>query len=326
MRVFLTGGTGFLGSGVGAALRKRGDAVVALVRSPAGAVPLLHLDCELVEGELADDEALRRGLEGCDAAVHAAGEYKIGIRAGAAARMKEVNVRGTERVLDAATEAGVGRVVHVSTVNVFGNTNGRIVDETYERPLDDGFLSAYDETKYAAHRLAIERASRGAPVLVAQPGAVYGPGDRSQIGEQLRLAQRGKLRYVTFGELGFTAVNVDDVIAGLLLVLDRGRLGESYVLGGEPTTMKAAVAIAAQTGGKKQPRLAMPAAVVRAMAPFGPVLGPLLGLPPNLSELIRASHGVTYWATHAKAEQELGYAPRDLETGLQEMAARTGPT
>ena len=325
-RVFLTGGTGFIGSGVAAALRQRGDEVVALVRSPAGAAALRELGCELVEGDLADGEAIRRGLDGCDLAVHAAAEYRVGITAAEAVRMRDVNVGGTERVLDAATEAGVGRIAYVSTLNVFGNTRGRVVDETYERPLDDGFLSVYDETKYAAHQVALERIARGAPVVVTQPGAVYGPGDKSQLGEQLYLAQRGKLRYVTLGELGFTGVHVDDVVDGIVLALDQGRIGESYVLGGEPTTMKQAVVIAARTAGKKPPKLAIPTTMIRMMAPFGRVLGPLIGQPPNLRELIRASHGVTYWGTHAKAERELGYAPRDLETGLRDTAARTGPT
>ena len=88
--------------------------------------------------------------------------------------------------------------------------------------------------------------------------------------------------------------------------------------------MKEAVAIAARTAGHKPPRLVMPTMMVRAMAPFGRVIGPLLGQPPNLSELVRASDGVTYWAMHAKAERTLGYAPRDLETGLREMAVSTG--
>ena len=86
--------------------------------------------------------------------------------------MGDVNVGGTERVLDAAIAAGVRRIVHVSTVNAFGNTKGRVVDETYERRLEDGFLSAYDETKYSAHRVALERAGGGAPIVIAQPGAL----------------------------------------------------------------------------------------------------------------------------------------------------------
>ncbi len=102
--------------------------------------------------------------------MHAAGDYRIGISAAEAVRMRDVNVGGTERVLDAAVEAGVGRIVYVSTVNVFGNTKGRVVDESYERPLDDGFLSVYDETKYAAHQVAVERAGRGAPVIVVAAG------------------------------------------------------------------------------------------------------------------------------------------------------------
>lgn len=320
MRVFLTGGTGFLGGRLAAALRERGDEVVALVRSVARAQDLEGLGCELVEGDLGADDALRRAVEGCDAAVHAAAFYRIGVSGPDLERMEEVNVRGTERVLDAATAAGVSRIVYVSTVNVFGNTRGRIVDETYERPPGE-FVSAYDETKYGAHLAAEERIRRGAPVLIAQPGAVYGPGDESQIGEPLRLAQRGKLHFVTFPGLGFTAVYVDDVIQGIQLVLDRGRIGESYVLGGQPTTMLEAVRIAARAGGHSPPRLVMPTVLLRMLAPFGRFVGPLLGQPPNLRELITASDGVTYWATHEKAHRELGYTPRDLEAGLRLTAA-----
>ena len=231
--------------------------------------------------------------------------------------MRDVNVGGTERVLDAAIESGVERIVYVSTVNIFGNTKGRVVDETYERPLDEGFVSVYDETKYAAHQVAVERIERGAPIVLVQPGAVYGPGDESQLGEQLRLAQRGKLRYVTLGEIGFTAVHVDDVVDGLVLALDQGRIGESYVLGGEPTTMKQAVAVAARITGKKPPKLAIPTTVIRMMAPFGRVMGPLLGQPPNLREVISASHGVTYWATHAKASGSWVRAPRSRNLALR---------
>jgi hypothetical protein len=86
------------------------------------------------------------------------------------------------------------------------------------------------------------------------------------------------------------------------------------------------VAIAARIAGRKPPKLAIPTTLIRMMAPFGRVMGPLLGQPPNLREVVRASHRVTYWATHAKAEQELGYTPRDLETTLRDTAASIGPT
>jgi nucleoside-diphosphate-sugar epimerase len=241
--------------------------------------------------------------------------------------MHAVNVGGTERVLDAAIGAGVSRIVYVSTANAFGNTKRVVVDEGYERPPGE-FVSAYDETKYLAHLVAEDRIAQGAPILIALPGVVYGPGDTSQIGAQVRRAQAGKLLYVAFPTLGFNAVHVDDVVAGLLLVHDRGRVGESYVLGGELSTMREMIDKAARAAGRTPPRLTMPTALVRAIAPFGRFIGPLFGQPANLRELVSASHDVTYWASDEKARRELGYEPRDLETGLRDLAAavpRLGP-
>jgi dihydroflavonol-4-reductase len=320
VRSFVTGGTGFIGGRLARGLRERGDEVVALVRSRTRGEALAALGCELVEGDLDAPEAIRRGLEGRDAAFHVAAVYRVGIGAGEVAAMRAANVVGTEHVLDAAIEAGVSRIVYVSTANVFGNTKGAVVDETYRRTPGD-FVSAYDETKCLAHRAASDRIARGAPIVIAVPGVVYGPGDTSQIGEQIRRAQAGTLRYVSFPTLGFNAVHVDDVVAGLLLVHERGRVGESYVLGGELSTMRDLIAEAARAAGRKPPRLTMPSALVLAAAPLGPLVGPLLGQPPNLRELVRASHRVTYWASDAKARSELGYSPRDLATGLRELAA-----
>src|SRR5687768_2207775 len=144
MKAFVTGATGFLGSRLAALLRARGDEVVALVRSPAKARTLADMGCELVEGDLADEAAIRRGMQGCDSVFHVAAIYEVGIPESRRPEMFDANVRGTERVLDAAAEAGVGRIVYISTANVFGNTQGRVVDETYERP-DKDYLSYYDE-------------------------------------------------------------------------------------------------------------------------------------------------------------------------------------
>lgn len=322
MRAFVTGSTGFVGGRLARLLRERGDEVVALVRSPARAATLVEIGCELVEGDLGSSAAIRRGVEGCEAVFHAAADYRIGIAAREVSAMHATNVGGTERVLDEAIAAGVARIVYVSTANAFGNTKGVVVDETYER-LPGEFVSAYDETKYLAHLVAEDRIERGAPVLIALPGVVYGPADTSQIGAQVRRAQAGTLRYVSFPTLGFNAVHVDDVAAGLLLVHDRGRTGESYVLGGELSTMRQLIEKAARAAGRKPPRLTMPTSLVLAMSPLGRLVGPIFGQPPNLRELVSASHDVTYWATDAKARRELGYAPRDLETGLRELASAT---
>src|SRR3712207_2855124 len=143
MRVFLTGGTGFIGGRVAARLRERGDDVVALVRSPDKAATLRELGCELAEGDLSSTGAIRRGLEGADACIHAAAIYKVGIPKKERQGMYESNVTGTENVLDAAIDAGVRRIVYVSTVGVFGNTKEEVVDERYQRDESEGFLSCY---------------------------------------------------------------------------------------------------------------------------------------------------------------------------------------
>ncbi|MEO5634015.1 NAD-dependent epimerase/dehydratase family protein [Gaiella sp.] len=316
MRIFLTGSTGFIGSRLAASLRGRGDDVVALVRSPTKAGSLIALGCEIVVGDLSDIEVTM--LEGCDALVHSAAIYQVGVSTSKAEAMRDVNVGGTERTLDAAVSAGVGRLVYVSTVNTFGDTKGAVVDETYLRPAGS-FVSAYDETKWFAHEAATRRIEAGAPIMIAMPGLVYGPGDTSQMGEQIRSAMAGKLPYVGFPTLGVSAVHVDDVVEGIVLLLDRGEIGEAYVLGGELTHVRDLIGAAAHAAGTRAPRFTMPTWAIRLTAPLGRTgVGPMLGIPANVRELIAAADGVTYWATDAKARTALGYSPRTLATGMAE--------
>ena len=286
-----------------------------LARSPEKAA---GLDAEVVQGDLSDADAIRRGMEGCQAAFHIAADYRVGMPKSKRESMYDSNVRGTERVLDAAADAGVDRVVYVSTVNAFGNTNGQTVDETYSRDESDGFVSYYDETKYLAHKLAHERAAAGAPVVIVQPGVVYGPGDQAIIGQFIDQASKGKMPAKAFPDMGINAVFVDDVADGILLAHDRGKVGESYVLGGELTTQGELIDKAAAIGGKKPPRMTVPPLLLKAMIPVGRFIGPPMGLPPNFREMISAADKVTYLARDDKARRELGYQPRDLDTGLRE--------
>jgi dihydroflavonol-4-reductase len=315
MRAFVTGGTGFIGSRVVKRLRDRGDEVVVLARSPEKAA---GLDAEVVQGDLGDADAIRRGMEGCQAAFHIAADYRVGLPKAKRESMFDANVRGTQRVLDAAADAGVDRVVYVSTVNAFGNTGGQTVDETYSRNEADGFVSYYDETKYRAHKLTQERAAAGAPVVIVQPGLVYGPGDHAIVGDLIEQASTGKMPARAFPELGYNAVFVDDVADGIILAHDKGQLGESYVLGGEITTQGELIDKAAAIGGEKPPRVTVPPLMLKAMIPVGRFVGPAMGLPPNFREMISAAHNVTYLARDDKARRELGYEPRDLDTGLRE--------
>jgi dihydroflavonol-4-reductase len=315
MKAFVTGGTGFIGKQLVRKLRERGDEVVALVRTPSKAT---DLDAEIVQGDLSDEDAIRQGVQGCDSVFHVGATYKVGIPKTEHAAMYDANVKGTERVIDNAVEAGVQRIVYVSTGNVYGNTRGQVVDETYVRPQPPDFLSYYDETKYLAHQAALERIRADAPVIIAQPGGVYGPGDPSELGNMIDQARTGKLKLRLFPDAGFNFIYVDDVADGLLLVHDKGRIGEAYNIAGEKATMGDLVDKTCELVGRKPPKATMPPAMMKMAIPIGPVVGKIMGFPPNLGELIKTSDGVTFWMTDQKARDELGFAPRDLDSGLRQ--------
>lgn len=321
MRVFLTGATGFIGGEVARLLRERGDEVRALVRTPSKAAALEAHGCELVQGDLSDEAALRTAMKGCEAVIHGAAIYEIGVTNTRAEELVDANVRGTERVLGAALAAGVSKAVYVSTVAVFGNTRGEVADETWARPEGLGYTSVYEQTKAEAHARAKEIGAQGLALVTVQPGVVYGPGDTSEVGGLFTRMLKGQLPLLPFPDLGVTPVHRDDVAAGIVLALDKGDPGESYVLAGEPTRMRDLMAELARVAGRKPPRAALPTVLVKGLVPFGRLVGPLLGFPPNLRELIASSDGVTFWASSDKAQRELGWVYRPLPDGLATIAA-----
>ena len=323
MKVFVTGGTGFIGGEVVRQLRDRGEEVVCLVRNRAKAAKLSGLGCELVDGDLGDERAIRAGIDGCDAVIHAAAVYELGIPASQRPAMREANVGGTERVLVAALEAKIPKVVYVSTVGVFGNTHGRIVDESYEHPAES-FTSCYEETKWEAHQVAKRLIGEGLPCVIVQPGGVYGPGDTSSIAQLLNQFLAGKMPLMPFPELGICLAHVEDVAAGILAALDKGKAGEAYVLSGPATTAREAIETVGALTDRKAPKRSIPVPVMKAMIPIGPLVGKAMGQPPNLRELIASADGVTFWASYEKAEGELGYRPRGLEEGLRAMLTAEG--
>ncbi len=320
MKVFLTGGTGFIGGHVTKQLRKRGDDVTALVRNPAKAIALEGLGCEIVQGDLNDRLPIDIAVAEAELVIHLAAQRQVGIPKAQWPKMQDTNVGGVRKVLDAAIEANAKRILYVSTVDVFGDTHGAVVDEQYRRVGVD-FLSFYDESKFVAETIAKNRIAKGAPVIIVQPGAVYGPGDESEIGAQIRQAADGTLTSMMFPDLGLTMSYIDDVVTGMLAAADRGQVGESYILGGTTIRLSELLVEAARLGGHPPPLTGLPNGLVKAMAPLGPWLAPKLGLAPNLREVVKANAGVTHWAKSEKAMEHLGYLPRPLEAGLRETLA-----
>lgn len=323
MKVFVTGGTGFIGGEVVRQLRARGDEVVCLIRNPEKGRKAAGLGAQLVSGDLGNEKAIRDGMTGCDAVIHAAAVYEVGIPALQRAAMKEANVGGTERVLGAALAAKIPKVVYVSTVGIFGDTHGQVVDESYEHPARE-FSSCYEQTKWEAHQVAKRLIAEGLPCVIVQPGGVYGPGDTSSIAQLLDQFLSGKMPLIPFPDLGICLSHVEDIATGIILGLDKGRAGEAYVISGPATTVREAIAVVAEVTGKKAPKRALPVPLMKALIPIGPLVGKLMGQPPNLRELISSADGVTFWASYDKAKGELGYEPRGLEQGLRAMLTAEG--
>ena len=309
MRVFVTGATGFVTGAVVRLLLARGDVVAALVRDPSRARPLGG--AQIVPGDLTDYEALRRGMSGADAVIHGAAMYEIGVTGDPRRAMFDANVRGTERVLSLARDLGIGRVVYISTIAAFGNTNGLVVDESFVRT-SETYTSYYEETKARAHEIAARLAEQGLPVITVQPGQVYGPGDHSGFGQLLAAYARGRLFALPFPELGLNMTYRDDIASGIVLALDRGAPARSYIMGGEMARVRHIVGTLAKVLGRRPPRWTVPYGLLDATAS---VYAPL-------REVISSSRGVTFWATDARARNELGYAPRALEDGLRQTYRR----
>ncbi|MGE0816465.1 MAG: NAD-dependent epimerase/dehydratase family protein [Vicinamibacterales bacterium] len=316
-RYLVTGATGFIGAEVAKQLLTRGHKVVALVRSPEKASLLAKLGAELHTGDVTEPATLTRPMDGVDGVFHLAAWYKIGVPR-ARAHATAVNIEGTRHVLDAMRQAGVPKGVYTSSLAVFSDTHGRIVDEgyTYTGP----HVSLYDETKWEAHyQVALPAMAAGLPLVIVQPGAVYGPGDTSGLRDVFVRHLRRRLPFVP-ARTAYCWGHVDDVAHAHIEAMERGRTGESYIIAGPPHTLAEAVRVAAAASGRPAPVAEVPPAVLRAAAGLTAIAGRFVALPMAAQpETLRVLAGVTYLGSSAKARTELGFAPRPLDEGMRHL-------
>ncbi len=309
MRYFVTGATGFIGGRLARRLAAEGHDVTALVRNPAGAGDLAAAGIHLHTGDITDPSTMRDGMRRADGVFHVAGWYKIGVRDPSPGM--RVNVDGTRSVLELARELAVPKIVYTSTLAVFSDTGGQVVDETYRH--DGPWLSEYDRTKWLAHYEVAEPIMRaGLPLVIVQPGLVYGPGDTSSLRPTFVQYLRRRLPVLP-ARTGYCWGHVDDMVAGHLLAMDRGQTGQSYIIAGPPHTLTGAFAIAEELTGIPAPRIRASPAMMRGIARFLAAVGR-----PDAAEPLRVAAGVTYWGSSAKAERDLGFRARPLHDGLRE--------
>jgi nucleoside-diphosphate-sugar epimerase len=314
MRYLVTGATGFVGGAVARALVSAGHGVRALVRTPAHAQDLQAVGVEVHAGDITDKASMLAPMSGVDGVFHLAGWYKIGLRDRSDA--ERINVDGTRNVLELMQELGVPKGVYTSTLAVNSDTHGRIVDESYH--FTGRHLTLYDQTKADAHRIADSFIACGLPLVIVQPGLIYGPGDTSGVRTTfLQLLQR-KLPAVP-RRTAFAWAHVDDVARGHILAMERGQPGRNYFLCGPVHSLEEAIRLAADITGIPAPRVRLSPAVLRAASALMRVVEKMIPVPPAYtSEGLAVIAGVTYLGSNARARRELGWTVRPLRDGLVE--------
>lgn len=312
MRYCVTGATGFLGGAVTRQLVAAGHQVVAVVRSPEKARALADLGVIISQGDVTEKESLRAPMTGADGIFHIAGWYKVGMRDKSPGIA--INVNGTRNTLEMMRELGTPKGIYTSTTGVYSDTHGKIVDETYQYA--GPFLSEYERTKWLAHfRVAEPMIADGLPLVIVMPGVIYGPGDNSNFHQMWVDYLRRKLPVLARGA-AYSWAHVEDVARAHLLAMEKGTVGQSYIVAGPTYTLAEVMTLAHTITGIPVPRQISPR-IIRALASISDVVGRVVPVPLNYgAEPLRSIAGVTFTATSAKAQREWGYAPRTLEEGL----------
>ncbi len=316
MTTLLTGGTGFVGAAVLRALVRAGHAVRAMVRPGSDRRNLEGVDCEVVEGDLTDAGSLVAAVRGCEALYHVAADYRLWIPD--PAPLYETNVEGTRRLMFAAAEAGVSRIVYTSSVATLGlNPDGAPADEDTPSSLAD-MIGHYKRSKFLAEE-AVRRLveAEGLPAVIVNPSAPVGPRDVRPTPTGQMIVEAASGRMPAFVDTGLNVVHVDDVAEGHLLAFERGRVGERYILGGENMTLRDILGEVARLAGRRPPRFRLPHGLVLPIAYCAEAIARITGRgePIVTVDGVRLARKYMYFSCD-KARRELGYAPRPASEAL----------
>ena len=318
-RVLITGASGFVGSAVARRLVERGFAVRALVRPTSPTFHLAGLGLDFVQGDLRDPASVRTAIAGARWLFHVAADYRLWARD--PAELAASNVTGTRIVMEEAMRAGVERVVYTSSVATLAPRPDRSpADETV--PLDeDHAVGTYKRTKVQAERLVDLLVARGLPAVIVNPSTPVGPRDvrPTPTGRMILSAAAGRMP--GFVDTGLNLVHVDDVAAGHLAALERGRIGERYILGGQDASLREILTTVAELAGRKPPRLEVPRAAVVPIAFMAELVARFTGREPlTTREGLRMSRATMFFSS-AKAERELAYRARPYAEGVRDAIA-----
>lgn len=317
-RIFLTGGSGYVGRNLIRHFIARGVAVTALVRSDVSAECVQALGATLFRGDIFDG-GLAAGMAGCDALIHAAADTDHGP---AKERQRRVNEDGTRAVLDATRAAGIRKVIHLSTESVLA-TGKPLVNVNETMPLPVKPAGGYSRTKAAAERIALAATGSDLAVVVLRPRFVWGRDDTTALPALTEAVRSGKFAWISGGRYLTSTTHIANLCAAVELALLHGRSGEVYFISdGEPMQFRTIVSALLETQGLAVPDKTVPRTVVRSVAAIGDLLATISGgrIVPPLTLQSYATSAVEVSLDISKARHELRYSPViSREQGLEEL-------
>ena len=315
--VLVTGATGFVGSAVLRVLADRGLRPRALARAASRRTNLEGVDCEIVEGDMTDAASMASAMAGARYLFHVAADYRLWARNPNSILV--ANLEGTRTVMEAALAAGVEKIVYTSSVATL-RADREAVDET--APLADGEgIGVYKRSKVAAERLVERMIENGLPAVIVLPSTPIGPRDIKPTPTGRILVEAASGRLPAFVDTGLNLAHVDDVAAGHLMALERGAIGERYILGGQDASLRALLGEIAVLCGRPPPTIRLPRTPFYPLAYAAETVARITGREPFLTRdaLDMAAHQMFF--TSAKAERELGYSARPYREALADALA-----
>ncbi len=306
--ILVTGATGHIGNVLCRRLVEKGEKVRALVWRGEDTACIRGLPVEIVEGDVLEVESLREAMKGVKVVFHLAGI--ISIMPGENPQVKQVNVQGTRNILSAATEARVKRLVYTSSIHAIHRApHGTVIDETLPFDAENPY-GAYDCSKAEASLEVLKAAAKGLNAVIVCPTGVIGPYDfrGSELGEVIRGAAEARPMFYVEGAYDF--VDVRDVVEGLILAAQKGRRGESYILGGNKISVRYLIETVREVTGKAFASIKIPFSLAEMAAKFTPWYYRRTRAKPRFTpyslEVLQSNSDIS----HKKAERELGYKPR----------------
>ena len=319
-RVLVTGGTGFVGSRLVRLLVERGYNVKVLARASSSRRALVGIDparVEVVEGDVTIGHTVYRALAGCERLFHVAAEFKLWDRH--PSKILDASIIGTRETLEAAKLRGIEKIVVTSSTAAVGATrDATAMAETFA--FNRQASAPYIVGKWKAEQIALDLAKGGMPIVVVNPSTIMGPGDYKPTpsGNLILTYLKWKLPIgVPWSAGGFSIVDVDDVAEGHVLAMEKGRIGERYILGGHNLTVEQLFTALSEMTGLPGPGFRAPPPLVALAGAAAELGASITGKTPQLTyKFARDYVGSFVWVSSEKAERELGFSARPLRQTL----------